>query len=532
MPDVVTRRRYARSAVNRNLITRLGTASGIVAALVVLVFGALVQAVRTTDRATDRARAAEQTVERAVTRALGPDAGRPLARPAERAALLAEIRRSRAAAERERDEADRAVHRATVVGITGMVVSTILLFALTSYLTRYIVVPLRRVNRAASDLAEGDLAARVVEQGDAEPVELARSFNAMATNLQATQAALEGQNAALAAEKRRIEVAARVNRAVLDATPDPIGLLDLDGQLVAENASMARIWERHARVDTPGLDPDREVQDEVTFDDRTYRRYAAPVRDSEGGRMGRLVALHDVTSERQSERLKDEFFALVSHELRTPLTSIIGYLELVRDEEDELPEDAQRFLAVVDRNAARLLRLVGDMLFVAQVEAGRIALERTDVPLHEVVADCAEAARPAAERGRIELVVDAETVPPLAGDRDRLGQLVDNLVSNALKFTPEGGTVTLRLRDGGRDAVVEVADDGVGVSKAEQDRLFERFFRSSEAVTRAVPGAGLGLAIVKTIAEGHGGTVSLRSVEGEGTTVTVRLPYDEAAARP
>lgn len=518
--------------MNRNLITRLGTASGVVAALVVLVFGVLVQAVRTSDREADRARSAEAAVQRTVVRALAPGADRATATPEQRARLLAELRRLRADAERERADADEAVRRATIVGIAGMVVSTLLLFALTSYLTRYIVVPLRRVNRAASDLADGDLAARVVEEGDAEPVELARSFNTMATNLQATQAALEAQNAQLAAEKRRIEVAARVNRAVLDATPDPIGLLDLEGKLVAENASMAEIWARHARVDVPGLDPDREVQDEVTFDDRTYRRYAAPVRDSEGERMGRLVALHDVTSERQSERLKDEFFALVSHELRTPLTSIIGYLELVRDDEDELPEDARRFLAVVDRNAGRLLRLVGDMLFVAQVEAGRLALERTDVPLADVIADCVEAARPAAERGRIALVVDGEPVPPLAGDRDRLGQLVDNLVSNALKFTPEGGTVTLRLRDEGAAAVVEVADDGVGVPGAEQERLFERFFRSSTAVTQAVPGAGLGLAIVKTIAEAHHGTVALTSTEGTGTTVTVRLPYDEAAAGP
>lgn len=509
--------------MNRNLITRLGTASGVVAALVALVFGVLLQAVRESDRATDRVRAAEALVVREASRALSPTADRS---PAARAAALTAIRARSRDAERLRRDAEDDVRRATVIGVAGMVLATLLLFALTSYLTRYIVVPLRRVNRAASALAGGDLDARVAEEGDAEPVELARSFNAMATNLQATQARLEEQNAALAAETRRIEVASRVNRAVLDATPDPIGLLDRDGQLVAENAAMATLWQRHARVDAPGLDPDREVRDEAVFDERTYRRYAAPVRDSEGERMGRLVALHDITSERESERLKDEFFALVSHELRTPLTSIIGYLELVRDEEDDLPPDARRFLGVVDRNANRLLRLVGDLLFVAQVEAGRLSLERTDVTLAAVVTQSAEAARPAAERGRIELGADLADVPALAGDPDRLGQLVDNLLSNALKFTPEGGHVTVALRDDGDAAVIEVADDGVGVPAADQVHLFERFYRSSNAVSAAMPGAGLGLAICRTIAEAHHGTIALRSTEGAGTTVTVRLPYD------
>jgi signal transduction histidine kinase len=231
-----------------------------------------------------------------------------------------------------------------------------------------------------------------------------------------------------------------------------------------------------------------------------------------------------------SERLKDEFFALVSHELRTPLTSIIGYLELVLDDEEELSDDARRFLEVVERNAKRLLRLVGDMLFVAQVEAGRLSLESTAVNLGSVAAEAVEAARPAAERSRVALTLEAEEVGMLHGDRDRFGQMLDNLVSNALKFTHEGGHVTVRLSDEGDGARVEVADDGMGIPDADQQRLFERFFRSSAATSQAVPGAGLGLTIVKTIVEAHGGVVTLASREGEGTTVTIRLPYAQVEA--
>ena len=238
--------------------------------------------------------------------------------------------------------------------------------------------------------------------------------------------------------------------------------------------------------------------------------------------------LRDVTAEREAERLKDEFFALVSHELRTPLTSIIGYLELVLDDSDELDPETRRFLEVVERNAKRLLRLVGDMLFVAQVEAGRLSLETQAVDLGVVASESVEAARPAAERAGVTLALDVDAAPTVHGDRDRFGQMLDNLVSNALKFTPAGGRVTVHLsvlRDTAHPgAVLEVTDTGAGIPAGEQGRLFERFFRSSAAMAAAIPGVGLGLTIVKTIAEAHGGSVSLSSAEGRGTTVRIDIP--------
>jgi signal transduction histidine kinase len=230
---------------------------------------------------------------------------------------------------------------------------------------------------------------------------------------------------------------------------------------------------------------------------------------------------------RELDRLKDDFVASVSHELRTPLTSIQGYLELVLDKSfggDLLTDDQRSFLAVVERNSDRLQRLVADLLFVAQVDAGALVLERSEVDVAEVARECVEAARPVAEEKGIELAWVGEPPPPVSGDRARLGQLLDNLVSNALKFTPEGGRVEVKTASANGEAVIEVEDTGVGISPEEQERLFQRFFRAAHATERAIQGTGLGLSITKAIVEAHGGRISVTSAEGGGTTFTVHLP--------
>ncbi len=217
--------------------------------------------------------------------------------------------------------------------------------------------------------------------------------------------------------------------------------------------------------------------------------------------------------------------ALVSHELRTPLTSILGYLELVLEgDAGEVTEEQRQFLSVVERNSQRLLRLVGDLLLIAQIEAGKLTLERGLVDLAVLAADCVEAARPRADEKGVALVLEAGAVPALSGDRVRLAQVLDNLVSNAIKFTPGGGKVTVGLAQQNGHVLVAVSDTGIGIPVAEQGRLFERFFRTSGATQRAIQGTGLGLAITKAIAEAHGGEISVESEENVGTTVRITLP--------
>jgi PAS domain S-box-containing protein len=228
---------------------------------------------------------------------------------------------------------------------------------------------------------------------------------------------------------------------------------------------------------------------------------------------------------RDLDQMKDEFIALVSHELRTPLTSILGYLELALEgEAGELADDQRHFFAVIERNARRLLRLVGDLLFIAQIEADRFTIDNGLVDLGSLVEECIDGFRPKAAEKGIQLAVSLEPLRPIVGDYTRLGQLLDNLLSNAIKFTPAGGeiAVTLARRDG--HVLLEVSDTGVGIAPEEVENLFQRFYRTKRATRDAIQGTGLGLAISKAIADAHGGTIRVTSTESVGTTFSVALP--------
>ena len=241
-----------------------------------------------------------------------------------------------------------------------------------------------------------------------------------------------------------------------------------------------------------------------------------------------LLTQAQVQNERllELDRMKDEFIALVSHELRTPLTSIRGYLELVIDDAPAagLPIEQQEWLEVIDRNAERLLSLVEDLLISAQAHSGTLALTHADVDIGTVVRQCALACSPAAATRGIVLECAVEQDLVVAGDATRIAQVVDNLASNALKFTPAGGRVELLASRHDGMIRIEVADTGMGIAPDEQDRLFDRFFRTARAQSDAIVGAGLGLAIAKAIVEAHRGHITFSSVEGQGTTFVVDLP--------
>jgi PAS domain S-box-containing protein len=253
--------------------------------------------------------------------------------------------------------------------------------------------------------------------------------------------------------------------------------------------------------------------------DITERRAQAEERD-------RLLERERAQNDRLRglDRMKDEFVALVSHELRTPLTSIRGYLELVLDDGDELPTETREFLEIVDRNADRLLHLVGDLLLIAQAEAGKLVFDKVPVELVPLVLQCVQAAQPAAEEAGVELVLSSETTETIIGDPARLAQLLDNLISNAIKFTPSGGQIDVVVDAAAGSAILEVRDTGIGIAGEDQAQLFERFFRTRSANVMAIAGTGLGLSIAKAIVDAHGGSIGVESIEHEGTTFRVELP--------
>jgi len=228
---------------------------------------------------------------------------------------------------------------------------------------------------------------------------------------------------------------------------------------------------------------------------------------------------------RELDRLKDEFVATASHELRTPLTSLSGYLEMSLDPaEGPLSPTREGHLRIVQRNADRLAVLVDQLLFLARADSHPLDLDRQPVELGEILSEATETARPAASAKNIALVVAADPLPAVLADRPQILRVVDNLVANAVKFTPDGGSVQLVARREGDDAVVEVKDTGLGIPAAEQTDLFNRFYRGTNAIEKAIPGSGLGLAISQVIAEAHGGTIQLESTPGSGSTFRLALP--------
>jgi signal transduction histidine kinase len=227
--------------------------------------------------------------------------------------------------------------------------------------------------------------------------------------------------------------------------------------------------------------------------------------------------------------MKDEFVALVSHELRTPLTAIQGYTELVLDgTAGEVNDEQRAMLTAVDRSSARLFRLINDLLFVAQLNAGKLSVAIDDVDLASVAREAIEDARPRAAAAEVSLDFEFALTPTIRADRVRLGQVFDNLISNAIKFTPPGGRVGLTISMVGDEAIIVVTDSGMGMSVEDQQRLFTRFFRTKAAAK--IQGTGLGLSITKAIVDAHHGSISVQSKVGHGTRFTVTVPATDLAA--
>lgn len=404
----------------------------------------------------------------------------------------------------------------------GLLAAILLSFLLSKTITT----PIERITEGAQSIAEGNFDQKLGVQSTDEIGELTESFNDMARQLKNTVGEVQGERD-------------KLSTLFLHMT-DGVAAFSTDGTLIHMNPATENLLgvrfehsltfdEMFADLDMPENDESAVrsfMTSEITRFGRVLSITLAPygALDGEGGV---IAVIHDVTEQRKLDEARREFVANVSHELRTPLTNIRSYTETLYDAVGELPiETEKQFLGVIGSESERMARIVTDLLTLSRLDYGRMDLRMTRFKLADMLRNVANAMKLTAEDSGHELIVDTpDKLPELMGDRERLEQVVVNILSNAVKYTPAGGHIRLSAREiSGERVRIMVEDDGVGIPQEDVPRLFERFYRVDKARSREAGGTGLGLAIAKEIVQQHEGRITLASEYGKGTTVSIILP--------
>lgn len=405
----------------------------------------------------------------------------------------------------------------------------------------------KRYVRADGSTLNGDLSVALLRASDGTPSHFISQIVDL-TERHAFAERLDAAEAAVESEQRKAE-------AVFDSVAVGLLLLDADGAYVAYNShhqvflDLAFPEGHRGSAGQRGFvydaDQTRELGSQEMpsvracageeFDDmliwvgqdpltrRALSVSARSMRDRAGELTGAALAYHDVTDLMRAIRVKDEFVTSVSHELRTPLTAALAYLELL-DETAEVSDEVRHQVTAARRNLLRLSHLVADLLFATRADSGSPLIDPYRVDLVPVVSEALDAARLHAAGTGLRIDSDLPPSLVLVADGLRLRQVVDNLLANAIAYSPCGGPVHVSLVESAREAVLTVTDTGEGIDESDLRDMFTRFSRGANALRRKVPGAGLGLHIVRTIVEAHGGEVSIQSTLGEGTTARVVIP--------
>ncbi len=406
----------------------------------------------------------------------------------------------------------------------GLLAAILLSFLLSKTITT----PIERITEGAKSIAEGNFDQDLGVQSSDEIGELTRSFNYMARRLKSTVGEVQGERD-------------KLNTLFLHMS-DGVAAFTTDGRLIHMNPAAESLLgvrmeddlgfdEMFADLDMPNSDETAMrtfLTSEITRFGRVLSVTLAPygALDGEGGV---IAVIHDITEQRRLDDARREFVANVSHELRTPLTNIRSYTETLLDAAGDIPIDTEKqFLGVISSESERMARIVTDLLTLSKLDYGRMELRMTRFSLADTLHNVANAMKLTAEDSGHALAVDTpDDLPKIVGDRERIEQVVVNILSNAVKYTPSGGHIRLSARElSGNRVRITVEDDGVGIPAADVPRLFERFYRVDKARSRAAGGTGLGLAIAKEIVEQHEGKIALASEYGKGTTVTITLPTD------
>lgn len=403
----------------------------------------------------------------------------------------------------------------------GTVISLVISGLLSLFMSSYITRPLRDLSQAADRLARGDLDIQVQASRANEVGELAERFNFMARQLgQSTSLLLE--------EKNKLA-------AVLAHMADGVLMMDTRGHLLVMNPSAVEMLRGTAPGDQPvqplreGLARALQSRDELSeeiplHDGRIARAIYSPVRAEHGEVIGYVIILHDITELRRLAELKTEFVSDVSHELKTPLASIKGLAEILLD--GALQEkDGQRFLVSIGREVDRMARLVKDLLNLSKIESGVVKMDARPFDLGGLIAEVVDDVHARAQGNRVAIEVAVNGPAWASGDRDRLEQVVVNLLDNALRYSPSESAIRVDVRREGDMWRVDVKDAGIGIPSRDLERIFQRFYRVDKARSRDKGGTGLGLAIARQIIDRLGGRIWASSEgEGKGSVFSFTLP--------
>jgi two-component system phosphate regulon sensor histidine kinase PhoR len=290
------------------------------------------------------------------------------------------------------------------------------------------------------------------------------------------------------------------------------------------NATLDRLIADALRTGEPTRS-ELSLTDSQTNTERRLEVSAVPIKERADGTSGAVVLLHDITQLKQLDQMRSDFVANVSHELRTPLSILHGYLETLLDNPKTSREELSRILAVMQRHSRRLGLLVDNLLSLARLESSNTKLEFNEVPVRELFNNVTRDWNEKLAAKNLNVIVDlSPDLQTITADETRLQEVFYNLLENAVKYSRENGQIRLRAAQRGPEIVLSVSDDGIGISKDQLPRIFERFYRADKARSRELGGTGLGLAIVKHIAQLHGGRVEAESELGRGTTIRVVLP--------
>lgn len=426
-------------------------------------------------------------------------------------------------------------NKATVDKLTGQVLNIILqalalglviCLVLSFLLAQILITPIRALTIGTRQVAAGDFSQRLEVTSRDEIGVLTRNFNYMSQVLRDTLSEVENERNKLSTLFLHMTdgvVAFSPAGLVIHSNPAASQMLSRSmdpttsfQDLFAEDAAFDQILT---------LKRPQYLEAQKTVGERELELFMAPY-SADQAPGGVMVVIHDVTEQRRSEQARREFVANVSHELRTPLTNIKSYAETVIAAGDELPPELHNnFMGVIVSEADRMTRIVQDLLTLSKIDYGKMEMNVSRFSFSKAVRSVYEAVALNAESHGHTLTFSCEeNMPDVDGDRERIEQVIMNIVSNAIKYTPDGGRIAITAATSGRNVFVRISDNGIGIPEKDLPRLFERFYRVDKARSRESGGTGLGLSIAKEILNQHKGDIRIESVYGEGTDVTITLP--------